>query len=273
MSNFLTRTITGILFVAILMIGIVYSSWSFFVLFLVIQFFSLREFYTLSEKAKIFPNYTLGLAAGAYLFVTLYFGLLGVSSMKYTLGIIPLGLLIFICELFRKKEKPIENIAYTIMGIVLIALPIALFNFFVFPSYIAGEYFPYILFGIFIIQWANDSGAYVIGVSFGKHRLFERISPKKSWEGAVGGVLSALLAAFLLSLLVKELSLIHWLVIGAIISVFGTFGDLVESLYKRTLGVKDSGSILPGHGGMLDRFDSIVFAAPAVFVYLYLTFA
>jgi phosphatidate cytidylyltransferase len=124
--------------------------------------------------------------------------------------------------------------------------------------------------GFFFILWANDSFAYLTGVSIGKHRLFERISPKKSWEGSIGGFVSGLLTAWVISIFFKEFDLINWIVIAAIIMIFGTFGDLVESLFKRSLKVKDSGNILPGHGGLLDRFDAVFLAAPAVFVYLIL---
>ena len=122
--------------------------------------------------------------------------------------------------------------------------------------------------GIFILIWVNDTGAYLVGVNFGKHRLFERISPKKSWEGSIGGGLATLLVAFGCAYFSQELSLILWLAVGLIVAVVGGLGDLVESLFKRSIKVKDSGSMLPGHGGILDRFDAIFIVSPVVYVFL-----
>ena len=119
-----------------------------------------------------------------------------------------------------------------------------------------------------MIIWVHDSGAYLVGVSIGRHRLFERISPKKSWEGAIGGTLTAILAAWFIAKYIPEISLLHWIIISVLVVVFSTFGDLTESMFKRYFGIKDSGNILPGHGGILDRFDSLLFAAPVLVAYL-----
>ncbi|GAI59219.1 unnamed protein product, partial [marine sediment metagenome] len=127
-----------------------------------------------------------------------------------------------------------------------------------------------ILLGFFILFWVSDTAAYLFGVSFGKHRLFKRISPRKSWEGLLGGAFIALITAYLLSLYFKDLRLPDWIIIAFIVVIIGTFGDLVESMYKRSLGLKDSGRILPGHGGILDRFDGVLLASPIVFTYLQL---
>ncbi len=126
-----------------------------------------------------------------------------------------------------------------------------------------------ILLGIFILIWASDSGAYVFGVTMGKNKLFERISPKKTWEGFIGGVVISQVAAFLLSRYFGDLGYLHWGIIAGIVAVFGTLGDLVESMIKRSVKIKDSGKILPGHGGILDRFDSLLFTIPVIFTYLY----
>ncbi len=271
LNNFFTRTITGALFVGVLAGGIYYSSTTFFILFLIILLLSLKEFYDLSKHAGASPNYIMGIVTGIFMFVALFLSSTGIWSPKFMVGIIPLVFTIFIIELYRKQEKPFENIAFTILGLVYVALPVTLFNLFVFPGFSPNTYFPYFLFGLFIIQWANDTGAYIFGVSFGRHRLFERISPKKSWEGAIGGAVTALMVTWALSTFIPEVALVHWLAVGIITVVMGVLGDLVESQFKRNIGIKDSGNILPGHGGMLDRFDSIFFAAPAVFVYLKLT--
>jgi phosphatidate cytidylyltransferase len=135
------------------------------------------------------------------------------------------------------------------------------------------EFQPYILLALFITIWVNDTGAYLVGITLGKHRLFERISPKKSWEGFFGGAIFALISGYVFSLLITEINLIEWLIFSEIVVVFGTFGDLIESLIKRTVHVKDSGNLIPGHGGLLDRFDSLLLAAPAIFIYLSILFS
>ena len=162
-----------------------------------------------------------------------------------------------------------QNIAITFLGIIYVSVPFSLMNFIVFQD--VNVYNPDLFLSLFIFIWVNDSGAYIAGTAFGKHRLFERISPKKSWEGFIGGLLSTVLAAYILSVtFVSEYSFAFMTIIAVIIVVTGTLGDLVESLFKRNLGVKDSGKVIPGHGGLLDRFDSIILAAPIVFFVFYL---
>jgi phosphatidate cytidylyltransferase len=169
-----------------------------------------------------------------------------------------------ISELFRRQENPIHNWAYFILGQVFIALPFSLLSFILFID----GYQPLVLLSVFVTIWVNDTGAYLVGVTFGKNRLFERISPKKSWEGFVGGALAALASGYVFSLLIPEISLLNWFIFSEIIVIFGTLGDLIESLLKRTIHVKDSGNVIPGHGGLLDRFDSMLLAAPVVFIFL-----
>jgi phosphatidate cytidylyltransferase len=172
-------------------------------------------------------------------------------------------------ELYRKKDKSVENIAVTIFSIVYLAIPLSLVNYLVFPEiFKENTYTPKLLIALFILIWIYDSGAYLVGVSIGKHRLFERISPKKSWEGAIGGALIAMLAAWLISGFIPEIKLIHWIAISILTVISSTFGDLTESLFKRLFGIKDSGTIFPGHGGVLDRFDSLFFAVPVIVMYL-----
>ena len=171
-------------------------------------------------------------------------------------------------KLYAKKNNPIHNWAYFILGQVFIALPFSLLNYIIFIK----DFQPIILLAVFATIWVNDTGAYLVGVTFGKHRLFERISPKKSWEGFIGGVLFALLSGYTFSRFIPEISLLNWFIFSEIIVIFGTFGDLTESLLKRTLDVKDSGDVIPGHGGLLDRFDSMLLAAPAVYIFLSLLF-
>jgi phosphatidate cytidylyltransferase len=177
--------------------------------------------------------------------------------------------LIFLAELYRKSEAPFHNIAYTFLGILLVILP---FNFFHALAFIEGVYNFHLPLGFLLLLWAHDTGAYLVGVKLGKNRLFERHSPKKSWEGLIGGMVTSLLVSWILSHYYTELSALHWAAISLIIAVIGTYGDLVESMLKRSMDKKDSGSLLPGHGGLLDRFDGLFLSVPLVFVYLYIVF-
>ena len=174
--------------------------------------------------------------------------------------------LMFICELFRKSATPIANIATTLMGVVYVAMPLSLLLFI--PLLLGGgEWKPWtLLFYIFII-WANDVFAYLFGISFGKHRLFERISPKKSWEGFVGGLVGAMAMGYLAATIMGG-DHVEWIGMALIAAITGVFGDLVESLFKRSVDVKDSGQVIPGHGGWLDRFDALLLSVPFAFIYL-----
>lgn len=270
MTDIVTRTITGILFVAILIAGILLGPWWFGGLFLLISVAAVWEFYLLIEKGIVKPQKILGCLLGFFLFSGFFLSSAGLISADYLILLFPFSILIFIVELYRKKEHPFTNIAVTLFGVAYIVLPFSLFSGFVFSTSGTTEYYPYILLGYFILIWLYDSGAYVFGVSFGKHRLFERISPKKSWEGLIGGALVAFLAAWLLSRYFTGIDLFDWVVIAVIVVVAGTYGDLAESMLKRHLGVKDSGNILPGHGGFLDRFDAVFLSSPLVYVYLQL---
>ena len=186
--------------------------------------------------------------------------------------IIPFVLLIV--ELFEKSDKPFQNVAGTLLGIFYAIVPIFLLismsreNQYEEGTFIATKFTPNIAAGILCLTWINDTGAYLVGSKFGKTPLFPRISPKKTWEGTIGGVVFCILSGFLIHRVFGVLNLTDWMVVGGIASVFGTLGDLIESMLKRSVGVKDSGSFLPGHGGFLDRFDSFIFEIPFVFLYL-----
>ena len=186
--------------------------------------------------------------------------------------IIPFVLLIV--ELFEKSDKPFQNVAGTLLGIFYAIVPIFLLismsreNHYEEGTFIATKFTPNIAAGILCLTWINDTGAYLVGSKFGKTPLFPRISPKKTWEGTIGGIVFCILSGFLIHRVFGVLSLTDWMVVGGIASVFGTLGDLIESMLKRSVGVKDSGSFLPGHGGFLDRFDSFIFEIPFVFLYL-----
>ena len=273
-NNFILRTLTGILFVLILVGGIIGGSVPFGILFLIITLLSVREFCTLVNQYEqgIHLNSYLCTIAGGLLFLTFYH-YQHISSWV----ILPLYLCfliaILVVQLYAKKSNPAGNWAFCFMSQVYVALPFALLNVIacIIPNAGSNSTYSYILpLSLFIFTWINDTGAYCVGVTLGKHRLFERISPKKSWEGSIGGAIFCIIAAVILAHFFPILNSWEWIGFALVVVVFGTWGDLCESLIKRHWGIKDSGKILPGHGGMLDRFDSTLLAVPAVLVYLLL---
>ncbi|MEI6684343.1 MAG: phosphatidate cytidylyltransferase [Bacteroidota bacterium] len=279
MSNFWTRTITGLSMVFILLLALYFSGWVFALIFLVITVVGLWEFYGIIASESCMPQKYYGTMAGALLYVAtmLVWLVPGLSSLSHLwityvpfLLPIPLFLLSFIIELYRNKPNPLVNVATTTFGFFYVAMPFSLLIFFNRPDVLHFWRLPVILVGYFAFTWMYDTVAYLFGKQFGKHRLFERISPKKSWEGTIAGAIVTLCFAAGLYFLVKELPLVDWLVMAMIVLVFGSLGDLVESLLKRSLNIKDSGSILPGHGGILDRFDTMLISAPFVFLYFFL---
>jgi phosphatidate cytidylyltransferase len=172
----------------------------------------------------------------------------------------------FFIKLFKRKDpKPFENLGYTFLGLIYVALPFALVNELAIERH---HYKPLLMLGILIILWVNDSGAYFVGTILGKRKLFERISPKKTWEGFFGGAICSLLVALVFAKYYTPLDWWKWLVIAGIIVVTGTLGDLVESLFKRSIAIKDSGSVIPGHGGFLDRFDGLLLSMPFILTFL-----
>ena len=267
MNNLLQRAISGAIFVVLLIGSIIWNEYSFGILFAAITTLAVFEFQKLTNQQK-------GICVSPVLAVTGAL-LLFASSFLYASHILPItvyltyGLFVvlaLISELYRKKEQPIHNWAYFLLGQIFVALPFSLLNFILFMP----AYQPLVLLAVFVTIWVNDTGAYLTGITFGKHRLFERISPKKSWEGFFGGAVFALASGYVFSLFIPEISLLEWFIFSEIIVIFGTFGDLIESLLKRTLNVKDSGNLIPGHGGLLDRFDSMLLAAPVILMYLQL---
>ncbi len=266
MSNFWQRVITGFFFTATIIGAIWFGPTSFRLLFLLTALLSLREYYHLIGADARKPQKKAGLFAGALLYVSIAFSadLFGHLSQPEVL-VMPAIALVFFAELYRKQSDPFGNIAHTVTGILYTVLPFALLcNM----SMQHGTYDATILLGYFLLIWCSDSFAYVFGNLMGKTRLFERISPKKSWEGSIGGGLSTLGVAYILSIYFTAYSLMDWLVIALLVVVTGTLGDLSESMLKRSLNVKDSGNILPGHGGMLDRFDAVLLSVPFVWAYL-----
>ena len=230
---------------------------------------SMLEFYKISRLTGADPLDTYPTVLGILAVLMAFFIKLGKVPAEGFLLLIPAVFVLFIAELYRKRETPFANIAWAVAGLVYIAVPMALIAYMpVQPASLPGYivYRPLTVLGIFIIVWANDVGAYLFGVMLGRHKLFERISPKKSWEGFVGGLLCAVGAGLLIAGF-QHSSLWFWGGAGAVISVTGVFGDLVESMLKRSVGLKDSGNSIPGHGGFLDRFDALLLAVPFVFTY------
>ena len=268
------RTITGLSMVFLLLFSLWFNHWLFAGTFLLITILGLWEFYSLFAATKIQPQKIYGTVCGCILYLLLFLSNHKIFDLPsrtwYYLPVFAALVMFFlsvIIEIYRKKSRPFENIAITTTGLLYVALPLALLNQLYLPdsAYFFG--FPAYLLGYFIITWVYDTGAYLYGKPFGKHKFFERISPKKTWEGTIAGTVVAGLTAFCLSLLVPGIPLTDWLMLALLVVIFGTFGDLSESLFKRSLNIKDSGNILPGHGGILDRFDTVFISAPFVFLY------
>ena len=278
MNNFIVRTITGILFVAVVVCSFLRPQ-AMVLLFALITGLTIWEFTGLvNDREKVTVNRLISTVAGVYFF----FAVAGFSSdltpsavfIPYLVSIIYL----MVAELYLKNEDPIHDWAYTMMAQLYIALPFSLLNTLAFHLTPQGlvTYDAVLPLSVFVFLWMNDTGAYLCGSLLGKHKLFPRISPGKSWEGSIGGGILVIVIAVLVWYLTEQyqlnqlgLSALEWAGLGLTVVIFGTWGDLVESLFKRTLGIKDSGNILPGHGGMLDRFDSSLLAIPAAVVYLY----
>ena len=278
LKNLITRSITGILYVAILVTCFL-QAFNMVIVFALITGLATWEFTGLVNGYKhVNVNRLITTVAGVYFFLAVA----GVNSgaiqtnavfVPYLLTIIYL----FISGLYTKSSDSVNDWAYTMLSQMYIALPLSTINVIAFRQAADGlNYYYYLLpLSIFIFLWTNDTGAYCTGSLFGKHKLFPRISPAKSWEGSIGGGILVLIVASIIYFIESQgenlsgLNLIEWLGLGLVVVVFGTLGDLVESLLKRTLGIKDSGNILPGHGGILDRFDSSLMAIPASVVYLY----
>ena len=274
MSNFWQRTFAGAVFIAVLVASIVYGKFSFGLLFLFFTIIGVWEFYKLSFKDNSQPLKIYGTVTSALIFVSSFIFAFDTPTipLKFLTLIIPLFFSVFFIELYRKPSSPpFKNIAYTFLGIIYVALPFSMLNFIVTPDYGSSEYHSNILLGYFIIVWCNDTGGYLVGRSFGKRKLFERISPKKSWEGTLGGAALSIIASFIIANYFTDLCISDWLIVASIIVVAGSLGDLVESLFKRSINIKDSGSFLPGHGGVLDRFDALLLSAPFVYAYIIIT--
>lgn len=281
MKNLITRSITGVIFVTAIVVCFMRPE-AMILLFALVTGLTVWEYTGIVNGIEnVCVNRFLATVAAVYFFL----GMAGFCA-----GIVPSAVFIpylltvvymFIAELYTKAPNPINNWAYTMLSQMYIALPFAMVNVLAFRGVGNGVVYNYLApLSIFVFLWTNDTGAYLSGSLFGKHKLFPRVSPGKSWEGSIGGGLLVLLVAALVGMYQNSdmhetateliLTVPQWMGLGLVVVLFGTWGDLVESLFKRTIGIKDSGNILPGHGGMLDRFDSSLMAFPAAVIYLYI---
>ncbi len=270
MSNIVVRTLTGIIIVVAILGSIVLGKYYFGALFLIFTILGAFEFFQMLEKSEIIAQKYFGTVLASILYTLLFLVAIKAISAMYLIAVVLLVFVIPIRELYRTDSNiPLPNIATTLFGIVYVAVPFGLMNFMFYYGSVGEKIETFhLLFAFFVILWTSDTFAYLTGTKFGKNRLFKRISPKKSWEGSIGGAIFALFAAFLFSLWFTEMNLSLWLGYAMVIVVAGTYGDLVESMFKRSLFLKDSGNILPGHGGILDRFDAVFLAVPAAILYL-----
>lgn len=278
MKTFLTRTVTGVLFVAIMVAGFLRPE-AMILLFALITGMTAWEFTGLmNERDNVNINRFITTASAVYFYLAVAGFCSGMTPSAVFIPYLLTVIYLFVSELYTKAPDSIANWAYSMMAQMYVALPLSCINALAFRSDGNGILFSTLLpLSVFVFLWMNDTGAYLIGSMLGRHKLFPRISPGKSWEGSLGGgivvvIVAAAVAYIDSSALIEEptgLTAMQWIGMGLVVVSFGTWGDLVESLLKRTLGIKDSGNILPGHGGMLDRFDSSLMAIPAAVVYLY----
>lgn len=271
MKNLIIRALTGIIFVVVLISAIYIHPIFSLILFCIITGLTLWEFGGLVkhyENANL--QRTVNVLGGVYLFIATFVYANGLTDGKIFLPYLLFIMLTMIAELYYKAPNPINNWAFTLFAQVYCAGSFSILNFIGAEPGTPGvmSYTPLFIMAIFIFVWLDDTGAYLVGSLIGKHKLFERISPKKSWEGFFGGLILALASSQAFAWFAPEINRMNWLGLAATVVLFGTWGDLIESLLKRTLGVKDSGNVLPGHGGMLDRFDSVMLAVPASYIYI-----
>ena len=259
-NNLTLRFATGLLFVAIIVASILVHPLAFLIVFCLITGLTLWEFYSLMmTRGNSYLEGTIGVICGMYLFIASFIYSHWMAGPAIFLPYLLFLMFIMISQLYYRAPDPVSNWAVSFLGQVWIAGSFSLLNLILIPQ---------LVLAVFVFIWINDTAAYVFGTALGKHKLFLRISPKKSWEGCISGLIFVVIAACVFFFFIREISLLNWLGLAVTVFIFGTWGDLVESLFKRTLDVKDSGNILPGHGGMLDRFDSFLMAVPAAYIYI-----
>jgi phosphatidate cytidylyltransferase len=275
-NNLVRRTITGAFIVIFVLGGLWLHPVTFFIVGAVILAGTQKEYYTMVRSTGIKPQVITGIITGFLVYFISTLVAIRLIPRESYLVMVPIMSIIMVVEIYRKNEKPFDSLAHTFFSILYTAIPVSMFPYSAFgrtglqPLFSINnlEFSPGMLIGFFLLLWANDTGAYLVGSAIGKHRLMERISPKKSWEGFFGGLALTLIVSWLLSDFLGVVDVKGWIFIALIVTIAGTFGDLIESMLKRSVGFKDSGSIMPGHGGFLDRFDSVVIAFPLVYLYI-----
>ena len=274
MSNLVQRTLSGIVYIAVVILSIVFSAPAAMVVFLAVAVLAVREYHHLVGSGTARTIWAVLTTCCLFMsYATVYSPMQQMysgewHSVVWRLLFVLLLATNLLLELFRKAQNPIAEWGHTLVSIFMIAFPLSLTTDILY----AGGWHNgrWLLLALFVCLWSNDTGAYCVGSLFGKHKMFPRVSPGKSWEGLIGGFAVSLLAGWVFSLCITAYPWWLWLILAFVVSAAGTFGDLMESLFKRTLGVKDSGNFMPGHGGVLDRFDSVLLAVPAVWLLLQL---
>lgn len=277
MKNLIVRSITGVFFVTAVVTCFLRPEAMIF-LFALVTGLTIWEFTGIVNNLEnVTVNRLVSTVAGVYFFLAMAGFCAGMVPSSAFIPYLLTVVWLFVSELYTRAVNPIDNWAYTMLSQMYIALPLSMINVLAFQTADGMVMYNRLLpLSIFIFLWTNDSGAYCCGSLLGRHKLFPRVSPGKSWEGSIGGGILVLVVAAAIAVFgggedsgTSMVELLRWMGLGLVVVVFGTLGDLVESLFKRTIGIKDSGNILPGHGGMLDRFDSTLMAVPAAVVYLY----
>jgi phosphatidate cytidylyltransferase len=268
LKNLVQRTVSGIVYLIIIIGSLFLGKYGFGAVFLLAGILALLEFYELNGIPGTTTVPILGIAAAAVIFILSFLVTAQMGESRLLTVVLSLPVLLFIAALYSSVSDPVKSLGIVFLGIVYVVIPLAAMNYLVFPAVNDHMYTHRIVLGILSLVWINDTGAYVAGTLLGRHRLFPRISPKKSWEGLAGGTILTMATAWWMTDIMGILSQTDWIILGAVASVFGVYGDLAESLIKRKADRKDSGALIPGHGGVLDRIDSILFVMPVSFLYL-----
>lgn len=268
MKNFLIRSVSGIVFAGLIIGSIFLGPYAFAIVFLAFLIMGMIEYSSFIKLTGSFSKLTYYLS-GILVYTLISLITLKIIPLSYWIFSIGIIFLVLIFQVLKKSEIPIPTLNAHFFSFVYLVIPLALLNFLFYTSFQLNASVIYLLIGIFGITWINDTFAYITGSLIGRTKLIEKVSPNKTWEGTIGGLVFGLLTGYLLFLIFPEMSLNQWLGFALITVVSGNFGDLFESLLKRSINIKESGWIIPGHGGVLDRIDSILFASPFIFLYIY----
>lgn len=275
MKKLIIRTASGLVFATVVIGSVLLSEISCVALLLFVSIVCMYEYYRAMQNSGIKVNILEGIVIGSIVFFIISLVALFNCPLPLLLLIFPVLFLIWILQLWKNEEQPFSTISHTASGIIYISIPLAMTLFLAKPVYAGiNEYCPFVILGAIVLQWVSDTFAYLTGVCIGKHPLFKRHSPKKSWEGFVGGMVFCVLAGYLIGKYIDTpFDVTDWVVMASMIPPIGTLGDLVESMFKRSMNIKDTGKIMPGHGGLLDRFDSLIMTTPFMLGYLIIKYA